>query len=94
MWSICRIEFFFTTPNSTRMPSAEYRFSVFPASHSDSSAKGIASGSDSRIVTGSTRLSYCAARIMYMNAIDSRNAQMNSPNVRSSSRPRPETLVE
>ena len=23
MWSICRIEFFFTTPKSTRMPSAE-----------------------------------------------------------------------
>ena len=23
VWSICKIEFFFTTPNNTRMPSAE-----------------------------------------------------------------------
>ena len=26
-WSICRIEFFFTTPNSTSSPSAEKMFS-------------------------------------------------------------------
>ena len=75
MWSICRIEFFFTTPNSTRMPSAEYRFSVLPVAHSESSANGTDSGSESRIVSGWTRLSNCDARIMYMNTTDSRNAQ-------------------
>ena len=40
MWSICRIAFFFTTPNSTSMPSAEYRFSVLPVAQSESSANG------------------------------------------------------
>ncbi len=30
MWSICRIEFFLTTPKSTSSPSAENRFSVLP----------------------------------------------------------------
>ena len=94
MWSIWRIAFFFTTPNSTSRPSAEYRLSVWPIAHSEKSANGTASGSDSRIVSGWTRLSNCEARIMYMKMTDSRNAQRNSRNVRSSSRARPATAVE
>ena len=38
-------------------------------------------------------LSNCDARIMYMKMIDRMKAQMNSVNVRSSSRARPETVV-
>src|SRR3990172_5885108 len=56
----------------------------------DRSANGTDSGSESRIVKGWTRFSNWAARIMYMNTIDSAKAERNSPNVRSSSRPRPE----
>ena len=51
-WSICRIEFFFTTPNSTSRPSAEKMFSDCRKTMIDSSAKGSVSGSDSRIVIG------------------------------------------
>ena len=46
VWSICRIEFFFTTPNSTRIPSALYRFKVSRKNHSDTNPNGTASGSD------------------------------------------------
>jgi hypothetical protein len=45
------------------------------------------------MMNGFNRLSYCAASTMYMNAIESRKAQPNSVNVRSSSRPRPLTAV-
>ena len=83
-----------TTPNSTSMPSAEYRFSVLPDAHSEASANGSDNGSDSRMTSGCTRLSYCAASTMYMKTIESRNAQPNSTNVRSSSRPRPATDTE
>ncbi len=86
--------FFFTTPKSTRMPSAEYRLSVLPLTSSDQSANGTDSGSESRIVSGCTRLSNWLARIMYMSTTESRKAQRNSLKVRSSSRPRPETRVE
>ena len=86
--------FFATTPNSTSIPSAEYRLSVLPDSQSDASANGSESGSESRMTNGCTRLSYCAASTMYMNAIESTNAQPNSTNVRSSSRPRPAIVTE
>ncbi len=65
-----------------------------PVIQSENSAKGTESGRESKIVNGCTVLSYCDARIMYMKIIDSKNAQRNSVNVRSNSRPRPEMLVE
>jgi hypothetical protein len=46
--------------------------------HCEKSAKGTASGRLSRIVTGWTTDSNCAARMMYMNAMESMKAQMNS----------------
>ena len=61
---------------------------------SEKSANGTDSGSEIRIVSGSIRLSNCEARIMYMNAIESRNASANSAKVRSISRPRPSTVTE
>ena len=73
-WSICRIEFFFTTPNSTSRPSAEKMFSDCRNTMIESSAKGSVSGSDSRIVIGCSHDSNCAARIRYMNTSDSTNA--------------------
>ncbi len=75
------------------MPSAEYRLSVFDVSQIDSSANGTESGSESRMISGCTRLSYCDASTIYMKITDSRNAHPNSTNVRSSSRPRPATLT-
>src|SRR5688572_32471156 len=75
------------------MPNAEYRLSVSPVAHSANIAKGTDNGKLSRIVTGWTVLSNCEARIMYMKMIDRMNAQMNSVNVRSSSRALPETVV-
>ncbi len=66
---------------------------MFPVSQIDSSAKGTQSGRESRMVQGWTRFSNWEARIMYMKTIDRAKAQTNSPNVRSSSRPRPETRV-
>ena len=51
------------------------------------------SGNDSKMVNGWIVLSYCEARIMYMKMMESKNAQMNCVNVRSNSRPRPETVV-
>ena len=73
-WSICRIEFFFTTPNSTSRPSAEKMFSDCRKMMIDSSANGSVSGSDSRIVIGCSHDSNCAARIRYMKTNDSTNA--------------------
>ena len=70
-WSICRIEFFFTTPNSTSSPSAEKMFSDCLKMMIDRSANGSVSGSDSRIVTGCSHDSNCAARIRYMKISDS-----------------------
>ena len=50
-------------------------------------------GKLNKIVNGCTVLSNCEARIMYMKIIERMNAQMNSVNVLSSSRARPETVV-
>jgi hypothetical protein len=61
--------------------------------HNDSNANGTESGKLNRIVNGWTVLSNCEARIMYMKITDRMKAQMNSVNVFSSSRARPETLV-
>ena len=66
---------------------------VCPMSQSESSAKGMESGSESRMVNGWTRLSNCAARMMYMSTTERRKAQMNSWKVVSSSRARPATRV-
>ena len=41
-----------------------------PVMKSEKSANGTERGSETRIVTGSIRLSNCDARIMYMNAIE------------------------
>src|SRR6185369_1396101 len=75
------------------MPRAEYKFNVSPVPHNDSSAKGTDNGKLSKIVKGCTVLSNCEARIMYMKMIERMNAQINSVNVLSSSRARPETVV-
>ena len=88
-WSICRIEFFFTTPNSTSRPSAEKMFSDCRKMMIDNSAKGSVSGSDRRIVIGWSHDSNCAARIKYMNTSDSRNASTKFCAARPSSRDRP-----
>ena len=61
VWSICKIEFFFTTANSTRMPNSEKMFSDWSKISSDTSANGSVSGSDSRIVIGCSHDSNCAA---------------------------------
>jgi hypothetical protein len=52
MWSIWRMEFFFTTPNSTRIPRMEYMLRELPVNHNDSRAKGRASGRAISMVTG------------------------------------------
>ena len=44
VWSICRIAFFFTMPNSSSMPSAENTLMVWPVTSSDRMPNGIASG--------------------------------------------------
>ena len=85
--------FFFTTPKSTRMPSAEYRLRVLPVYQSENKAKGTDRGSESRMVRGCTRLSNWEARIMYMKISDRMKAQMNSTKVFSNSLPRPATFV-
>ena len=88
-WSICRIEFFFTTPNNTSRPSAEKMFSDCWNTMIDSSAKGSVSGSDSRIVIGCSHDSNCAARIRYMKTSDSTKASTKFWAVRPSSLDRP-----
>ena len=59
----------------------------------DSSANGSVSGSDSRIVTGWSHDSNCAARIRYMNTSDSTNAIRKFCAARPSSRERPANRV-
>lgn len=59
--SICRMAFFFTTPNSTRMPSCVMMFSEPRMARMDSSANGTVSGSDKRIVMGCSHDSNWAA---------------------------------
>ena len=88
-WSICKIEFFFTTPNSTSRPSAEKMFSDCLKMMIESSANGRVSGSDRRIVIGCSHDSNCAARIRYMNTSDSMNASTKFCAARPSSRDRP-----
>ena len=51
-WSICKIEFFLTTANSTRMPNSEKILIDWWKINSESSANGSVSGSESRIVIG------------------------------------------
>ena len=45
VWSICRIAFFFTMPNSSSNPSPEKMLTVWPASSNDRIPNGTASGS-------------------------------------------------
>jgi len=82
MCAICKIEFFFTTPNNTRMPSMVKMSSDDFKKSSDTSANGTVSGSDSRIVIGCSHDSNWAARIRYMNRNDRPNANMNASPVR------------
>ena len=86
--------FFFTTPNKTSMPNAEYRFRLCPVAHNENNANGTASGKASRIVKGLLMLSNSEARIMYMKTTERVNARRNSPKVRSSSLARPVTITE
>ncbi len=83
MWSIWRIEFFFTTPNSTRTPSIVKMSSDCPKITSEMSAKGTVSGSASRIVIGCSHDSNCAARMRYMKMNDSPKARMKALPVRA-----------
>ncbi len=55
----------------------------------DSNANGSVSGNDSRMVTGCSHDSNCAARIRYMKTSDSRNAVTKFCAARPSSRERP-----
>ncbi len=64
-------------------------FSDCPKITIEISANGSVSGSDSRIVTGCSHDSNCAARIRYMNTSDRTIAERNAVAVRLSSRERP-----
>ena len=66
--------FFFTTPGSNNTPRALNRFSERSVTISDSSAKGMESGSVVRILNGWTNLSNYAARTMYMKILASLTA--------------------
>ena len=68
-------------------------FSDCPVMMIDSSANGNVSGSDSRIVTGCSHDSNCAARIRYMNTSDSPKAIRKFCAARPSSRDRPANRV-
>jgi hypothetical protein len=68
--------------------------SVLPVYHSENSANGTDSGSESRIVSGWITLSNCEARIMYMKMTDRRKTHRNSVKVFSISRALPVTNVE
>ena len=70
MWSICRMAFFFTTPNSTKMPSSENMSMAKPKMTTLAMANGKVSGNDIKMVIGCSHDSNCAARIKYMNTID------------------------
>ncbi len=75
VWSICRMAFFFTMPNSSSRPSPEKMFTVWPAiSSSDTMPNGTASGSVIRIVIGWMKDSNCAASTMYIKMNVSENA--------------------
>ena len=52
VWSTCRMAFFFTTPKSTMMPSADMTESSWSNKSSDMNANGIVSGNASMIVIG------------------------------------------
>ena len=62
VWSICKIEFFFTTANSTSMPSSENRFNDWLNKIRATPAQtGSVSGNDSKIVIGCSHDSNWAA---------------------------------
>src|SRR4029079_6477003 len=82
MCAICKIEFFFTTPHRTRIPSIVKMSSDDLRKISDTSANGTVSGSDSKIVIGCSHDSNCAARIRYMNRNDRPKAKANAAPVR------------
>ncbi len=72
------------------MPSAEKMLSDWPKMTIEMSANGSVSGSDSRIVTGCSHDSNCAASTRYMKMSDSASACKKALAVRFSSRDRPE----
>ena len=57
------------------MPSDVKMFTLCPKTRIERSANGTVSGSASRIVTGCSQLSNCAARIRYMKTKDSPKAR-------------------
>ena len=68
--------------------------SVAPTIHSETSANGTASGSDSRMVIGCRKLSNWLASTMYMKMTDSRKASWKPGHAsRCSSLPMPVTPV-
>jgi hypothetical protein len=60
-----------------------------PITISDSSANGAERGRLTRMVTGSMKLSNCAASTMYMKTMASTKASTNSSEARPNSRERP-----
>src|SRR4051812_3021865 len=71
------MEFFFTTPNSTKRPSADIKFKLCLKMSSDRIANGTVSGSEIRMMNGYIQDSNCAAKIKYMKTNDSENASKN-----------------
>ena len=76
VWSTWRIEFFFTTPKSTKMPSAEKMLSDCLKMITLRIANGMVSGKLSKIVIGWRNDSNCAASTRYMKMKLSKNAIM------------------
>ncbi len=74
VWSICRMAFFFTMPNSSSSPNPDMMVMSCPVTSMAKSPNGTASGSVIRIVTGWMNDSNCAARAMYMKMKASANA--------------------
>jgi hypothetical protein len=66
--------FFFTTPKSSSRPRPEKMLTVCPVISRLKIPNGIESGSVSKIVTGWTKLSNCAASTMYIKMNDSAKA--------------------
>ncbi len=71
--STIRIAFLVTRPISMIRPMREKMLSDCPNTHSETTAPNTASGTESRMVNGSTKLSNCAASTRKMNASASAN---------------------
>ena len=74
MASTCRMPFFLTIPTSMNRPNIAYRSIGVWNKTSDSMPNGIVTGSAIRMAIGCIQLSNWAARIRYMNVIESAKA--------------------